>query len=113
MMAFSVCEEPSVNAMPVLKQYYEGILREVPDAPLHLLMNYLPQFAKLEPPYPGVMGTDRYCFWWEMSGHRATPWYALKWYHSQLDNYYQLATERGADFQAVFTASTIETIYYT
>jgi len=109
LMAFSVCEEPGVKKMPPLKQYYEGILREVPDAPLHLVMNHLPQFVNMEPPYPGVMGTDRYAFWWEMSGQRATPWYALNWYHTQLDRYYQLTTQRGADFQAVFTASTLET----
>ena len=108
-MAFSVCEEPQARIMPVLKKYYEGILREVPDAPLHLLFNYLPQFVAMETPYPEVMGADRYAFWWEMSGQRATPWYALNWYHTQLDNYYQLATERGADFQSVFTASTLET----
>ena len=109
-MAFSVCEEPSVNVMPVLKQYYEGILREVPDAPLLLLMNYLPQFVKMEPPYPGVMGTDRYCFWWEFGsgGGRAAPSYALRWYQSQLNSYYQLTVAYGSEFQAVFTASTLE-----
>lgn len=109
LMAFSVREEPRLNCMPPLKRYYEGILREVSDAPLHLLFDELPPFVNMGPPYPGIMGTDRYPFWWEMSGQRATPWYALNWYHTQLDAYYQLAAERGADFQAVFTASTLET----
>ena len=109
LMAFSVCEEPTVQIMPVLRKYYEGIMQEVPDAPLMLIVNHFPQLAGMEPPYPGIIGADRYSFWWEMSGHRATPWYALKWYHTQLDSYYQLATERGADFQAIFTASTLET----
>ena len=108
LMAFSVCEEPSADHMEPLKQYYAAILRDVPDAPLHLVYNYLPPLEKMEPPYPGIIGTDRYAFWWEMSGDRATPWSALRWYHSQLDLYYQLAAVRGADFQAVFTASTLE-----
>ena len=109
-VAFSIKEEPSEMAiMSPLKRYYEAILSAVPDAPLHLLVNYLPPFANMEPPYPGIIGTDRYPFWWEMSGQRATPAFALNWYHTQLDVYYQLAARRGAFFQAVFTASTLET----
>jgi hypothetical protein len=111
-VAFSVREEPSLEIMPALKQYFEGILREVPDAPLHLLHNQLPTLEHAEPPHPQIIGTDRYPFWWEFGsgGHRATPRYALHWYRSQLDRYYQLAAGRGAEFQAVFTASTLETV---
>lgn len=107
-IAFSVAEEPAATTMPLLQRYYEGILRAVPDAPLHLLHTGLPQAVGMTPPYPGIMGTDRYGFWWEMSGHRATPWYALNWYHTQLALFYQETARRGADFQAVFTAHTLE-----
>ena len=108
--AFSVCEEPNVHQMPPLKRYYEAILREVPDAPLHLLVNYLPPFANMEPPYPGIIGTDRYPFWWEFGsgGHRATPAYALNWFTGQMDVYSREALARGAEFQAVFMAGSLE-----
>jgi len=108
---FSIREEPSAQLMPTVKKYFEGILAEVPDAPLHLLHNNLPAFEGSEAPYPGIIGVDRYAFWWEFGsgGHRATPRYALNWYRTQLDHYYQLAVQRHAEFQAVFTASTLET----
>lgn len=111
LLAFSVNEEPSAALMPVLKRYFEGILREVPDAPLHLLHNQLGPLKESQPPFPGIIGTDRYPFWWEFGsgGHRATPSYALNWYRSQMSAYYDLATARKAEFQAVFTASTLET----
>jgi len=109
---FSVREEPSAELMPAMRKYFEGILAEVPDAPLHLLHNNLPALQRSEPPYPGIIGVDRYPFWWEFGsgGHRATPRYALNWYRTQLDRYCQLAVQRKAEFQAVFTASTLETI---
>lgn len=110
LMAFSVCEEPSSSHMSPLKRYYEGILRKVPDAPLHLLMDTLPHFVTMEPPYPEVLGTDRYAFWWEFGdgGGRAAPSYALSWYQSQLCAYSQLTAAYGSEFQAVFTANTLE-----
>jgi len=109
-LAFSVREEPSVQLVPTLKRYYESLLAEVPDAPLYLLHSTIPPLKSSKPPYPDIIGTDRYPFWWEFGsgGHRATPQYALNWYRSQLDAYYQLAVERKAEFQAVFTASTLE-----
>ncbi len=104
-MAFSVCEEPYLSMMPIVKQYYEGIRREVPDASLHLLHNNLKAALATQPPYPQIMGSDRYGFWWEMSGHRATPAYALEWFHTQLSLYHQFAAQRGVDFQSVFTTA--------
>lgn len=111
-MAFSVCEEPSLAKMPALKAYYEELRWAIPDVQLQLTHNYLPQFKAMDAPYPQIIGTDRYAFWWEFStgGHRATPSYALRWHQSQMDVYYQLANARNAEFQAVFTADTLETV---
>ncbi len=110
-LAFSVREEPfNVELTRKLQEYYEGILQKVPDAPLHLVHCYLDPLKAMEPPYPVIIGTDRYPFWWEFGsgGHRATPAYALNWFRSQMDAYYQETVDRGAEFQAVFTADTLE-----
>ncbi len=110
-LAFSVREEPfTVELTRMLKKYYEGILKEIPDAPLHLVHDYLGPLKAMEPPYPAIIGTDRYAFWWEFGsgGHRATPSYALNWFRGQMDAYYQETVARGAEFQAVFTADTLE-----
>jgi hypothetical protein len=92
----------------LLTQYYQGILKEVPDAPLHL--TYVNHFLKT-PPYPQIAGADRYGFWWECGAggnNRATPASALKWYHTQLDFYYQHAVQQNAEFQAIFNPSPLE-----
>jgi len=110
-LAFSVREEPfTVELTRMLQKYYKGILHEVPDAPLHLVHDYLGPLKAMEPPYPAILGTDRYAFWWEFGsgGHRATPSYALNWFRGQMDAYYQETAARGAEFQAVFTADTLE-----
>ena len=110
-LAFSVREEPfTVDLMRKLTTYYESILSEVPDAQLHLVHDYLGPLKAMEPPYPAIIGTDRYAFWWEFSsgGHRATPSYALNWLRGQMDDYYREAMSRGVEFQAVFTANTLE-----
>lgn len=111
-MAFSVREEPGEATMPSLKRYYEAILKEVPDARLHLVFDTLGPLRKMEAPYPQIIGTDRYAFWWEFGagGGRAAPSYALNWFRGQMDAFYREAQARGAEFQAVFTADTLESL---
>ena len=108
--AFSVKEEPSPDYLPAIKEYYTIVLREVPDAPLMLLHNSLPAIQQMKPPYPRISGTDRYCFWWEWgtAGNRATPRSALRWFHTQMDAFYQSSAQQNAEFHAVFTANTLE-----
>ncbi len=105
-LAFSIKEEPgNLEWVPKLKAYYSAILKEVPDAPLHLLEASLPVMKAQLPPYPQYTGTDRYAFWWEFSpaNNRATPRSALAWYRSQADAFYQQAAARGQNFELVFT----------
>ncbi len=106
MLAFSIKEEPgNLEWVPKLQAYYSAILKEVPDAPLHLLEASLPVMKAQLPPYPQYTGTDRYALWWEFSpsNNRATPRSALAWYRSQADAFYQQAAARGQNFEMVFT----------
>jgi hypothetical protein len=109
-IAFSVREEPREALMPALKRYFKSIQQEVPDVRLHLLFDTLGPLKKLEEPFPQIIGTDRYPFWWEFGsgGHRATPSYALNWFRRQMDAYYRETQARGVEFQATFTADTLE-----
>ncbi len=105
-LAFSIREEPPASLMPALSQYYRGIYRSLPDAPLYLLHNYLKVMHEGEPPFPAMIGTDRYAYWWEFNtaGNRATPASALRWYHTQLNAYYQDSLRQNGEFFAVFSA---------
>ena len=109
-IAFSVKEEPSIKILPALNAYYQTIYREVPDAPLHLLHDKFNAMKLTRAPYPQLVGTDRYPFWWEFgaANNRATPRSAFKWYSSQLAAHYLEARKQQTEFQAVFTANVIE-----
>ena len=105
-LAFAIKEEPAnLEWVPKLQAYYSAILKEVPDAPLHLLEAVLPVMKAQMQPYPQYTGTDRYAFWWEFSrsNNRATPRSALAWYRTQADAFYQVAASRGQNFEMVFT----------
>ncbi len=105
-LAFSPKEEPSSSIMPALTEYYRGIYRSIPDAPIYLLHNYLKVMTEAEPPYPAMIGTDRYGYWWEFGtgSNRATPASALRWYHTQLNAYYQDSLRQNGEFFAVFSS---------
>ncbi len=102
---FLIKEEPSPSFMPRVEEYYSKLLTEVPDAPLYLLHNGLKASEIQKPPYPVAVGTDRYPFWFEfgVNNNRATPSSALRWYHTQIDAFYQHAKERGQAFEVVLT----------
>lgn len=103
--AFSVREEPSKALLPKLNDYYKEIYKEIPDAPIYLLHNYLGVMNLMKPPFPAMVGTDRYCFWWEFgpAGNRATPTSALRWFHTQLNAFYQDSLRQNGEFFAVFS----------
>ncbi len=105
-LAFSIKEEPSLAFLPLLQEYYKGIYASIPDAPIYLLHNYLRVMKEAKEPYPVMNGTDRYGFWWEYNtvGNRATPASALRWYHTQLNAYYQDSLRQNGEFFAVFSS---------
>ncbi len=104
-IAFLIKEEPSPDFMPRIQEYYSKVLEEVPDAPLYLMHNTYAAASMEMPPYPPYSGTDRYPFWWEFGtgANRATPASAFRWYHTQIDAYYQLAKARQQSFEVVLT----------
>lgn len=111
-LAFSVKEEPSKAFLPLISEYYTGIYKEIPDAPIYMLHNYLGVINVALPPFPAMQGTDRYPFWWEFgtAGNRATPASGLRWYHTQLNAFYQESLRQNGEFFAVFNAgSALET----
>jgi len=105
-LAFNVKEEPSGAFMRPLDDYFREIRAEVPDAPLHLLLNNRDSLRySLKAPVT-VAATDRYAFWgWDGSdgGYCATPSSALNWFRNEMEVYAQYAFDHGALFQAVFT----------
>ncbi len=112
-VAFSVKEEPSLEDLPKLEEFYRGILKEVPDAPLQLIHNVRSVMRAQKAPFPMICGTDRYSFWfefWTKGADIASPRFALEAYRSHLDECQQIAVNQGAEFQAVFSASTVEFI---
>ncbi len=104
-LAFSIKEEPSEAFMPKVSEYYQGIYAAIPDAPIYMLYNYLRVMEGAPAPYPAMTGTDRYGFWWEYgtNGNRATPASAMRWYHTQLNGYYQNSLRQNGEFFAVFS----------
>ncbi|HWL52691.1 MAG TPA: hypothetical protein VNQ90_09665 [Chthoniobacteraceae bacterium] len=104
-ISFLIKEEPNLAFLPRIQEYYTKVLEKIPDAPLYLLHNQLASARAEQPPYPKYTGTDRYPFWWEfgLNNNRASPASAFKWYHTQIDAYYQLAAERGQNFEVVLT----------
>ncbi len=104
-IAFSIKEEPNAAYLPKISEYYQGIYAAIPDAPIYLLHNYLRVMEAGLPPYPAMLGTDRYGFWWEYgtTGNRATPASAMRWYHTQMNGYYQNSLRQNGEFFAVFS----------
>ena len=104
-MAWSVKEEVAAGDVGRLSQYYTNILQYAPDAKFAIVHNNL-KAAQTQPlPNPAVLGTDRYAFWWEVSGggYLASPSFALDWTRSQASYYYKEAAQRNADFMLVTT----------
>ena len=106
-MAFSVREEVAQAQVNALARYYAKLQSEVPGFKIVTLHNNLGAAKDHPVPDPTVMGTDRYCFWWEFSGegYLATPSFALNWLRVEADRYYQEAAKRGADYLWVVTAN--------
>ncbi len=104
-LAWSVGEEVSHDSINKLCRYYFMIRSHVPDVKFHLINNNLGAAKDMPVPDPHIMGTDRYAFWWEMSGdgYRASPSFALSWTRSEADRYYWEAARRGADYMLVIT----------
>ncbi len=104
-LAWSVKEEPSTSEIANLADYYSKILTYAPDATLHLLHNDLGAAQNIDPPDPSIVGTDRYSFWWTVSGggYLASPSFALNWYHGECRSFYETAADRGAAFMLTVT----------
>ena len=107
-MAFSIREEISPAQVDAMARFYSKLRAEVPDFKIVTLHNNIAAAKKHPAPVPAVLGTDRYCFWWEFSadGYLASPAFALNWLRTQADQYYQEAAKRGADYLWVVTVNT-------
>ncbi|MBQ9336915.1 MAG: hypothetical protein IJS14_06435 [Lentisphaeria bacterium] len=106
-MGFSIREEVSQAQVNAMARYYAKIQALVPGFKIFTLHNNLGAAKDQPVPDPAVMGTDRYCFWWEFSanGYLATPSFALNWLRTDADRYYWEAAKRGADYVFVLTAN--------
>ncbi|MAE67335.1 MAG: hypothetical protein CMJ18_23995 [Phycisphaeraceae bacterium] len=106
-LAISVREEPLASLLPKLKVYYEGILREVPDARIQLTHAKTNAAALTPEPYPHLMGGDPYPFHWTAwaQGYTATPAYGFTWYRKRCHNFWEAAAVRGSLYQLTFTSN--------
>ncbi len=99
-LAWSVREEPPHWAINKLSRYYFMIREYAPEADFAILHNNLGAAKDQAVPDPAIVGTDRYAFWWEVSGggYLASPGFALNWTRKEATRYYEQAAKRGADY---------------
>lgn len=104
-LAWSVREEVPRAAVEGLAAYYAEILKYAPDARFNMIHNSIDAAAAQPPPRPAIYGTDRYAFWFEISGggYLASPSFALDWTRREAARYYEQAAARDADFMLVVT----------
>jgi hypothetical protein len=102
---WSVGEEVTHENVNKMARYYSMIMEYVPDVKMVMIHNSLGAAKDWPLPDPFVIGTDRYAFWWELSGggYLASPASALEWTRSEAEKYYKEAAKRGADFMFVVT----------
>ncbi len=105
---FLVMEEPGPQELPALKEYYQEIFKQLPDAPLMILYNRLEVSQEdKENLYPQATGSDIYPFRLVGSANNSsirTPGAALEYYSSRMNAFQQLAQHRGQAFEAVFSS---------
>ena len=106
-LAWSVKEEVAHHDINKLSKYYFMIREHAPEAEFAVIHNNLGAARDQPVPDPVIMGTDRYAFWWELSGggYLASPASALDWIRNQAAAYHGEAAKRGADFMFVTTAA--------
>lgn len=104
-LAWSVKEEVAQSWVDQLARYYTMILTYAPKAKFNLIHSNLGAARDLPVPDPAIVGTDRYGFYWTVSGkgYLASPSYALKWTRTQAGAFYPEAARRGADYMFVVT----------
>jgi hypothetical protein len=104
-LAWSVREEVPHAAVGALARYYATILKHAPGARFNLVHNQIEAARDQPAPHPSIIGTDRYAFWFEVSGggYLASPAFALDWTRQEAARYFDEAERRGADFMLVVT----------
>ena len=104
-LAWSVREEVPHAAVGALARYYATILEHAPGARFNLVHNQIDAARDQPAPHPSIVGTDRYAFWFEVSGggYLASPAFALDWTRQEAARYFDEAERRGADFMLVVT----------
>ena len=108
-LAWSVKEEPTAKSMDKLSVYYQKILELAPEAKFNLVCNNLDSVKNVNKPTPGVLGSDIYVFWWEVSGggYWASPSFALSYLRGKVKSYAAEALKRNADYMLVLTADAL------
>lgn len=104
-LAWSVKEEVAPGDVNRLAQYYTKIMQYAPGVKFGIVHNDISAAQAQPVPDPIISGTDRYAFWWEVSGggYLASPSFALDWTRTQAATYYKESAQRGADFMLVTT----------
>ena len=104
-LAWSVKEEADPSDMVRLAEYYTKIREVAPNAEFNTIHRSLTAAQNQSSPDPAISGTDRYAFWWEVSGggYLASPASALNWTRSQAALFQPESAQRGADFMLVTT----------
>lgn len=104
-IAFSVREEVAQKDIHTLSRYYQKILGYAPNGKFFIVHSSLGAAKDQPVPDPVILGTDRYCFWWEFSaeGYLASPAFSLNWLREQAAEFSQEAAKRGSDFMFVTT----------
>lgn len=105
-IAWSVREEvPAGRAVERLATYYARIREHAPAARFNMIHNSIDAARTQPAPHAAVFGTDRYAFWFEVSGggYLASPSFALDWTRREAARYYDEAARRDAAFMLVVT----------
>ena len=107
-----VMEEPGPSELKPLREYYQEIFKQLPDAPIMILYNRLEvSQADKDNLYPRATGSDIYPFRGagpaKVSGIRS-PGAALEYYSSRMNAFQQLAQQRGQSFEAVFSSFAVK-----
>ena len=104
-LAWSVREEVPAAAVDRLARYYAKIRALAPAARFNIIHNSIDAARQHPPPHAAIFGTDRYAFWFEVSGggYLASPSFALEWTRREAAIYYDEAARRGAEYMLVVT----------
>ena len=105
-VGFSIREEAGVNQMQLISDYYKNIFKYTSHVDTFICHNNIAAARAHLEPYPEILGTDRYSFFFNegKNSYLASPAFSINWLLNQAKTYYPEAAKRNADFMMVLTS---------